>query len=199
MSGDILNFLYRPPAKTKTGAFELPSIRNEVNPMSNTKYIVDANAPISNYHVTESIIYIDSEGVERVAYSGALYKTKDSLDMTWPEYEKYKAQINPEVSLKVIGPEEHDARINLYRQEQMKEEQEISSEDYWWLFECLPPCRWHKVSGVEVFHVSERICFDLVQWVGQIGDKYYKLVDSGKAELSDIADRFINLDKKVAA
>ena len=99
--------------------------------MSNTKYIVDANAPISNYHVTESIIYIDSEGVERVAYSGALYKTKDSLDMTWPEYEKYKAQINPEVSLKVIGPEEHDARINLYRQEQMKEEQEISSEDYW--------------------------------------------------------------------
>jgi hypothetical protein len=167
--------------------------------MSKTKYIVDANAPISNYHVTESIIYTDSEGVERVAYSGALYKTKGSLDMTWPEYEKYKAEINPEVNLKVIGPEEHDARIDLYRQEQMKEEQEISSEDYWWLFECLPPCRWKKVSGVEVFHVSERICFDLVQWVGQIGDKYYKLVDSDKAELSDIAERFINLDKKLAA
>ncbi|MEH6467440.1 MAG: hypothetical protein V7722_07390, partial [Porticoccus sp.] len=67
--------------------------------MSKNKYIVDANAPISNYHVTESIIYTDSEGVERVAYSGALYKTEDSLDMTWPEYEKYKAEINPEVSL----------------------------------------------------------------------------------------------------
>ncbi len=198
MSGDILNFLYRPPATIKIGAFELPSIRNEVNPMSNTKYIVDANASISNYYATESVIYTDPEGVERVAYSGALYLHGD-VDMTWPEYEKYMTKIKPEVSLKVISSEEQDVRISLYRQEQMKEEQEISSEDYWWLFECLPPCRWHKVSGVEVFHVSERICFDLVQWVGQIGDKYYKLVDSDKAELSDIAERFINLDKKLAA
>ncbi|MCQ8822317.1 hypothetical protein NQT65_19175 [Pseudoalteromonas agarivorans] len=166
--------------------------------MSNTKYIVDANAPISNYYATESIIYTDLEGVERVAYSGALY-LHGALDMTWPEYKKYMADIKPEISLKVIDSEEQNARINLYRQEQMKEEKEISSEDYWWLLECLPPCRWRKVSGVELFHVSERICLDLVQWVGQIGDKYYKLVDSEKAELSDIAERFINLDKTLAA
>jgi hypothetical protein len=118
--------------------------------------------------------------------------------MTWPEYEKYMAKVKPEISLKVISSEEQDVRINLYRQEQMKEEQEISEEDYWWLLECLPPCSWVKVSGVEVFHVSERICFDLVQWVGQIGDKYYKLVDSEKAKLSDITERFIILDKKLA-
>ena len=37
--------------------------------MSNTKYIVDANASISNYYATESVIYTDPEGVERVAYS----------------------------------------------------------------------------------------------------------------------------------
>ena len=164
--------------------------------MQANKYIVDANNPISNYHVTESVIYCDADGVERVAYSGALYNTKSSIDMTWPEYQKHIAEIRPSVSLKVIDSEEQDARINLYRQEKMKEQKEIGSEDYWWLLECLPPCRWTKVSGMEIFHVSEVICFDLVQWVGKIGDRYYKLVDSDKAELSDIAKRFINLDKK---
>ena len=196
---DILRILNWPPATNKTGAFELPSTRNEEIPMSDNKYIVDANASLSNYHVTESIIYTDPEGVDRVAYSGALYKTEGGVNMTWPEYQKYRAEINPEVTLKVINSEEQQARIDLYRQEQMKEEKEISSEDYWWLFECLPPCRWTKISGVEIFHISERLCFDLVQWVAQIGDKYYKLVDSDKAESSDIAKRFIDLKQRLSA
>jgi hypothetical protein len=108
----------------------------------------------------------------------------------WPE-------IKPEVSLKDIDLEKREARTNRYRQEKMKEELEISSDDFWWLLECLPPCRWTKVQGVEIFHVSERLSLDLVQWVGQIDNKYYKLVDSENAELSYIAERFINLGDPV--
>lgn len=167
--------------------------------MSNVKYVVDENASIAKSYVIESTIYTDSQGVDRVAHSSQYRGSKSSLDMTWPEYEEYMAERKPKMSFKVIDSKEHDVRMNLYRQEQMKEEKKITEKDYWWLLECLPPRCWQKVCGVEVFYVSELICFDLVQWVGQVGNNYYKLVDSAKAEPIYIAKRFIELDKKLTS
>ena len=166
--------------------------------MLTNEFIVDANAPISQYHTTESLIYVDDFDVERVAYSGALYETKDRIDMEVAEYIKFKKGHEPNKTLKVIDKAEYEKRINTYKAERLKEEEAIEKSDWWWFFECLPPCRWSNRSGVELFHMSERLSFDLVHWVGRIGDKHYKLVDKDTADLSVVANRFIELDKRLS-
>ena len=156
--------------------------------MKTCKYIINANAPISEYYQIENAVYTDENGVECVPYFG--------LSLTVDEYLKQKSNDKPELSLKLISSEEFDTRIQLYKEECIKEEEFITEDSWWWYFECLPPCRWTTTKGVEIFHLSERLYDNLVQWVGKIDDNFYKLVDVDSAESSYIAQRFINLDKK---
>lgn len=49
-------------------------------------------------------------------------------------------------------------------------------EDRWryWL-EVLPPCKWERVRGAEVFHVSERITYSVVTWCVRIGKRFFAM------------------------
>ena len=47
----------------------------------------------------------------------------------------------------------------------------------------LPPCKWHDLTDrINVFHVSERLCGQLVQWYVKVGfrekAKYYTFTDN---------------------
>ena len=41
----------------------------------------------------------------------------------------------------------------------------------------LPPCKWQRVRGVEIFHLSERLTADLVQWHAKLNGRCYTFTD----------------------
>ena len=45
-----------------------------------------------------------------------------------------------------------------------------TEDEFRYALECLPPCKWRTVAGVEMFHISERIRGNLVSWHFRIGD-----------------------------
>ena len=62
--------------------------------------------------------------------------------------------------------------------ETLKEPAElITKERFWEMLEVLPPCKWHNIGGVEVFHISERLTDNLVSWFAHSGDKYAEATD----------------------
>ncbi len=47
----------------------------------------------------------------------------------------------------------------------------------------LPPCRWHAYSGVQFFHISERITGNIVSWYAKCGNEFKHFY--GQANMSD--------------
>jgi hypothetical protein len=54
---------------------------------------------------------------------------------------------------------------------------EITRERWWEMLECLPPCRWIRRAGVELFFVSERLSGDIVAHFVQIGERFFEIQD----------------------
>jgi len=160
------------------------------------KYIVAADVPVSQYHSVISSVYLDADGVERVAYSGYLLRDGGG-DLTVSEYLAEKARIHPDVKLTVVDDAGLEARHQAYIDHAKHDEKEITQDDWFWKLECLPPCQWKMVGGVELFHMSERICFNLVSWLGRIGDQYFELVDLATTPTSVISSRFQQLKAKL--
>ncbi len=151
-----------------------------------TKYVVKDES-LQKYGATETFVY-EVEGVEYAAYSGY---GNGGKDMTLAEYMKRESSSE----FRIVSPEELDKMIEAVNEKRKEEIKEIDESDFWWLLECLPPCRHQTFCNVEMFHMSERISHDLVHWVGKIGERYFKLVDSDKADLLSIAKRFTEFAK----
>lgn len=139
-----------------------------------TGYLIRADKPYRGH--TESIIYADSNGVERVAYtgrdrvvqfagrSGEKVMQEATPDLTLAEYEAERG-----TSFKRITGEEPDALQAAHIASLITEPEPMSEDRYNELLECLPPCRWHKAGKWSVFHISERLQGNIVQWCAQSG------------------------------
>lgn len=61
--------------------------------------------------------------------------------------------------------------VQAYEAGLVTEPKEITLERWSDALECLPPCRWHTVEGVQLFHMSERITGGLVDWFATTGSR----------------------------
>lgn len=139
-----------------------------------TGYLIRSNQPYRGH--TESIIYTDAEGVERVAYTGQarvvqfLGRAGEKVmqeatpDLTLAEYEQERGE-----TFRRITGEELDALQAAHIASLIAEPEPISEDRYNELLEVLPPCRRHKAGKWSVFHISERLHGNIVQWCAQSG------------------------------
>lgn len=88
---------------------------------------------------------------------------------------------------KILSDAEFDALLIETENALVTKPEPISKEQFWYFLECLPPCRWHHERGVELFHVSERLTGDLVQWCAQIGGNYYGWTDQARRSSKELS------------
>lgn len=90
--------------------------------------------------------------------------------------------------VRAISDAELDALTDRWMAGQITDPVEEDSEAFWYALEVLPPCRWHTRRGVELFHISERISHDLVNWHARVGDRYFTMVHHDGADSDVLAD-----------
>ncbi len=73
--------------------------------------------------------------------------------------------------------EELDKMHSEYKESLKSEPVCITKERYFEMLNILPPCKWHSIGGVEVFHISERLTDNLVSWFAHYGNKYFEATD----------------------
>lgn len=134
-----------------------------------TGYLIRSDQPYRGY--TQSILYKDAEGVERVAYTGRArvvqfagranekVMQEATPDLTLAEYEVENGAIFKRIT---------EVELNALQAEHLAslatEPEPMDVERFEYLLEVLPPCRWATIAGAETFHISERLTGDLVQW-----------------------------------
>ena len=106
----------------------------------------------------QTVTVIDSEGVERCAYSGLtvaeyLAKNENCSVMTWDEV------------MPIITTLQDEAYINPFK--------EITEEQYYESLECLPPQKWETVDGVNIFRMSEYLTGNITDHIVKYNDKFY--------------------------
>jgi hypothetical protein len=99
--------------------------------------------------------------------------------------ESYAAEHGGEY--RILSGDELDAIIRDAERNLRTKPARITQARFWDYLECLPPCRWHNHRGVELFHVSERLTGDLVQWCARIGDQHFGWTDFASAKSDDLA------------
>lgn len=147
-----------------------------------TGYLIKTTRPYRGH--TESIIYTDAEGVERVAYTGNPQVTSAGrvLQERTPDMELVDYMTERGTFKRITG-EELDALQAAHIASLITAPEPMSEDRYNELLECLPPCRWHKAGKWSVFHVSERLQGNIVQWCAQSGS----MVCYGWQDQADIA------------
>ncbi|MCR9254744.1 MAG: hypothetical protein NXI16_01460 [Alphaproteobacteria bacterium] len=118
-----------------------------------------------------------------VAYSGGL------------TVEEYIAESQDPIE--VLTDEQFTDKLNAYHQSLITRPEEITEERWFDLLECLPPARWHRHRGVEMFHMSERITDNIVQWCAKLNGKFYGWQDRDDEESETLAAKVVNAAYKV--
>lgn len=129
--------------------------------------------PFTGYVINST--YVDHKGVERMMYTGE----------TPEECMQRNAKENPnlvtDVGLETI--------LAGYYQSLVTEAKEVDQQRYNHLLDVLPPCRWHRSSIGDIFHVSERITGNLVTWCGSLRGKFYEFVDFADADMDHLREK----------
>jgi len=133
-----------------------------------TRYIIRTDAPFAG-HVQS---YIKPDGY--VAYAeGNLTPEQYGLERGFP--------------VRVVDDAELDAMLATWTAHQITAPVEETLADFTYALDCLPPCRWQRYRGVEMFHISERLSHDLVNWHVGIDDRYFTFVDRDSTSTEAIA------------
>lgn len=135
----------------------------------NIRYLLEADKPYSGS--VQSILLEDGT----VAYSDGL---------TVEQYEQDRG-----VKLRIIDEDELMELERAYIDSRVTEPKPVTEEKWWDALEVLPPCRWKTVKGVELFHISERITADLVDWYARVGDRYFHFTDRSGRPMEELADK----------
>jgi hypothetical protein len=135
------------------------------------RYLIDNGQPFKGSSVANT--YYTEGGEELVHFSGYLYNEKQG-DFT---VEQYQAHF-PDQDLKIISSDEIGRLLDEYCKSLITSPEEISEDDYFHFLEVLPPCKMQGVDGAQVFHMSEALIYDLVQWNVSKGGKYYCFTNS---------------------
>ena len=100
---------------------------------------------------------------ETVAYSGG---------QTVAEYQAIHGY-----PLRIIEEAELEALSDAFLADCVTAPELIDEERFDDALNCLPPCRWNTVRGVNMFHISERITHNLVNWYAKLNGQYWRFVD----------------------
>lgn len=154
-------------------------------------YLIDADKPYAGH--TQSILYKDDEGVERVAYTGkarVVYFSGDVMqegepDLTLSEYLHERGG-----RFKTVSEAQLDEMNSRFNESLKSNPEPITKEQYNHWLNCLPPCRFYS-GGVEFFHISERLRGDIVQWCLKIGKHHFAFTDDASISHGDIADHIV--------
>ena len=132
-------------------------------------------------HIQSTTYICPDTGVERVQYTGG--KTLD-------EYMADKAGQGLEVMpYEMAAPMMEAAQIAEY----CKPWREITKEQWWEMLEVLPPEKWQKVAGVEIFRMSEYTSGTVTGHYAMLGDRYFSANRDIRTEYADIAGEIASL------
>jgi hypothetical protein len=133
-----------------------------------THYIIRTDAPFAGFVQS----YIKPDGF--VAYADG--------DLTPEQYGAARG-----FPIRVVDDAELDEMLATWTERQITEPKEETLAEFTYALECLPPCRWRRHRGVEMFHISEELSHDLVQWHVAIGERCFTFVDRKSAPTEAIA------------
>ena len=133
------------------------------------RFIIRTDEPFKG--VSQSILLDDWT----VAYTGGL------------SWDAYKA--NHGGNVRIVSAEQLDAMTDAYNATLITDPEPITEAQFWDALEVLPPCRWGKVRGVELFHVSERITGDLVNWYACLNGRHWHFVDRDRQTRERLAEK----------
>ena len=135
--------------------------------MDGRRYLIDAAAPFRGWAEAS----MNPDGT--VAYTDGL---------TLAAYEAEHGR-----KYKVIDADTFDALSATYHASLVTEPEPITAERWDDALTVLPPCRWRHVRGIELFHVSERIIADLVDWYARVGPLCFHFVDEARRDPDELA------------
>jgi hypothetical protein len=101
----------------------------------------------------------------------------DDGTVAWPrgvslaEYEAQNGKMN------VLTEADLEVLLELYTDSLIADPTEETAEAFDYALGCLPPARFGRVDGVTMFHISERITQDLVDWHCQAGGRSWTFTD----------------------
>lgn len=140
-------------------------------------YIVRKNEPFPGY-VVNAVYRVEGKAV--IPYQPLSFR--DYMTVNADRYE-------------LVNSAQLDVLLNGYYESRRTPPREIEYADYEWLLECLPPCKWSGDAAFSSFHMSERICGDIVTWCGKYHDKFWRLDDyatTTRAELFEKVKTFFS-------
>ena len=89
--------------------------------------------------------------------------------------------------VRAIDEAELDAMLSTYGDGLVTEPTEETLDAFEDALNVMPPSRWQRVNGVEMFHICERITLDLVSWHARRGDRFFTFTDRASRPAIDIA------------
>ena len=78
---------------------------------------------------------------------------------------------------RLVSTEELDKLIAAHLESLITEPKEETEEQFLDALDVLIPRRWHSYMGVNMFHISERLTYTLVEWHARLEGKYYRFTD----------------------
>ena len=131
------------------------------------RYLLEHNKPFRG--IICSILLDDGT----VAYTDGL---------TLAEYQKERGKVYD-----ILTDDALDLLMAEWTKAQITEPVEETEAQYWYALEVMPPSKWRTVRGVNLFHICERIQFDLVNWHAQLNGRYFTFVDQSTADMDALA------------
>ena len=115
------------------------------------------------------------------------FLTKEGLvewtgGLTLDEYAKERG-----FPVRAVDDAEFDRLNDAFLASQISDPVEETGDAYNYALECLPPCRWKTVCGVEMFHISERLSADLVSWHAELNGRFFTFTDHAGADMAALA------------
>ena len=106
-----------------------------------------------------------------VDFSGSLHNNNEG-NLT---LEEYRDRVNP--SIKLVSEKGVGKLLTKYNNSLVTEPKEITEDEFFDALECMPPSKWGRVNGVELFHICERITGDMVSWFAKVNGQCFSFVD----------------------
>lgn len=111
--------------------------------------------------------HTDAQGIRRAAYT----------DQTAEEY----LESNP--TFEEVADEEFFRMVDNYQLSLCTPWKRCTEAHFWEMLEVLPPSRWTRHQGVEIFHVCERLTGNLVNWFMSKNGRFYTRVQFADQDL----------------
>ena len=89
--------------------------------------------------------------------------------------------------MRVLSEDALDELVKAHEDGLVTDPQPETEENWFYALNVLPPCRWERCQGVELFHVSELITGSLANWHARLGEQCFAFVDRHDTELEALA------------